>query len=219
MKGLYCDTTCKKQKNKGDNCTSSYECINSLLCHSGTCSATPFSLDLGTLLDSKDALNAEKCKYGLTALKNNTDPTSLACTYQNQTDAGDAKGFVNCTLGSNCNYVEVASGATVTKGCACGYNANGVGYCPVGINKRDSDWTKFYAKKAASFSADCHTLSRSACYKLGADKLGDISSSYNNLQNEHVFYGAVDCAEDVFGATNYVSISMAMVALLVSLLF
>jgi hypothetical protein len=220
LKGLYCDAngTCKKQKSANATCVSSYECINSLLCHTGTCSIAPFSLDVGTTISSTDTLSLEKCNFGLTALKNISDPTSLACTTKVQSVNGDKNGFVSCDHGDTCYYDDPVANTTLSQECVCGYNADGKGWCPVGYNKRSDKYTNLYTKKAASFSADCHTLSRAACYKLDDDKKKEITSLGRALQNEHVYYGAVDCAAVVFGAGSFASFSMMMFLLLVSLL-
>jgi hypothetical protein len=219
-KGLYCDKdgTCKKQKGKDESCANSYECINTLLCHGSKCNTAPFSLDVNTTLDAGDALNADKCKYGLSSRKNATDPASETCTTYTQSDAGDAKGFVTCSLGSLCNYTDVTAATTVSKPCPCGYNADGQGYCPLGYNKRDSDYTSYYTKLAATYSSDCHTLSRKNCYKAGDDTNNKLAATWGTLGNEHLFYKSVDCAHDVLSG-NYVSVSMIMISLLVSLLF
>jgi hypothetical protein len=136
LKGLFCDTDkCKKQKTQGESCATSYDCINSLLCHNGTCSIAPYSLDVNTVISSNDTLQKEKCKYGLTSYKNATDLSTLACTSYNQNDAGDTNGFATCNLGVKCNYTDVVQKVTINQNCGCGYNADGKGWCPLGTDK------------------------------------------------------------------------------------
>jgi hypothetical protein len=66
LKGLYCDNGwCTKQKGFNSTCSSSYECINSLLCNERICSFAPYSLNVGTRLHDYEDFKDQKCKYGL----------------------------------------------------------------------------------------------------------------------------------------------------------
>jgi hypothetical protein len=97
--GLYCDkgsNTCVKQKSKGD-CTKSSECVNHLLCHKGTCSLTPYSLDIGAEIDKEDPdFKDDKCKLGYAI--------GGKCVSLVQEEAGDKDGFVECKYGELCKY-------------------------------------------------------------------------------------------------------------------
>ena len=134
LKGLYCDGLpaagkCTKQKDKDATCASSYECQNQYLCKD-KCSVAPYSLDTKTELPH-DEMTGYMCKWEATALKDG----KVYCTYQKQADAGDSNGVVKCDAGSKCKYDDDMAGS-IEKDCACGYNADGQGYCPLGFNKR-----------------------------------------------------------------------------------
>jgi hypothetical protein len=216
LKGFYCeaDKTCKKQKPQDSPCGTSYECVNNLLCNWGYCNTTPYSLEIGIALDPKDKMNVHKCKYGFTAQLDASSP--IVCSSYAYLKAPDADGFVECTLNSKCDYVDLFFHQPLQKDCACGYNGNGKGYCPVPIKSRDTAYADFFNKKIGMFSADCHTMSRDNCYKFDTT---DLKKTVNNLGTEHVFKDALDCAKAVFGASSYTTVSGMMIALLVSLLF
>ena len=82
----------------------------------------------------------------------------------------------------------------------------------------ESEITDLLKLKAESFTQDCHTMSRAACYKLGDAKINTILTKQNTSANKHLYNGAVSCAAAVL-SSNYMSVSMMLVALLVSLLF
>jgi hypothetical protein len=122
FKGLYCDNelmTCQKQKDNDTKCKSSYECVNSLFCQDDKCIAEPYSVSLGKELtnDKDDVINEHKCS--LKTLDGNQ------CSSLNQTDTEPIK----CQLGDSCNYTKNGR-YNITQECSCGFNTEGVGYCP-----------------------------------------------------------------------------------------
>jgi hypothetical protein len=131
--GYYCgknlpddkDKACKEQKKDNAQCSSSLECINTLLCHAGTCSVKPYSLPLGTRVDGSYFPTDMYCQLGyaykgVCSSLNQTDTTSKDMDYLKQCNYGDVCTYTN-------NGIE-----TVTLPCECGYNENGYGYCPRG---------------------------------------------------------------------------------------
>jgi hypothetical protein len=124
--GLFCDKSgkCLEQKGYEAECNNSYECINSLLCQGGTCSVMPYSLQDGAKVDG-DFLE-EKCALGFVH--------NGVCTALKQTDSGDPDNdfLRRCELGEKCTYSAGEEGSIITKDCECGYNQEGLGYCPRG---------------------------------------------------------------------------------------
>jgi hypothetical protein len=128
LKGLYCDRgskTCQKQKAKDSDCVTSYECINSVLCHQGKCNLEPFSLPLGSQVSTDDRdMDMWKCSMAFTH--------NYTCTMLNQKDTKQT--YVPCNPSENCIY-NTNEGDEINNMCDCGYNSNGQGYCMVGQNK------------------------------------------------------------------------------------
>jgi hypothetical protein len=126
--GLYCNRSvggCTKQKISGEKCNSSYECANNLLCHDGTCSVKPYSLQPGTVAGSEE-FSQYKCAFGF--LFNDM------CSSNNQENV-DAKtdDLQRCTLGEDCSYIR-HDGGVAHNDCECGYSEMGIAYCPRGHN-------------------------------------------------------------------------------------
>jgi hypothetical protein len=128
LKGLYCNNKpsgiCKPQLGKDEPCTTTYGCINSLLCHGNKCQLKPFSIDIGTVVGKQDD-SFLKCRFVL------IDCDGI-CTSHNQTE--EYKDYLTCKHGDACTY-SLNGGDTKYVNCPCGYNAEGLGYCPIGHNK------------------------------------------------------------------------------------
>jgi hypothetical protein len=125
LKGLYCDSytnTCQEQKPWNADCTSSYECTNSLLCHEQRCILSPFSLPLNSTYMQSDTLwPLFKCVMGFS--DNNI------CSTFNQTDTSQI--YIPCEMNQLCNYTINGIGNLQNR-CDCGYNTEGQGYCQSG---------------------------------------------------------------------------------------
>jgi hypothetical protein len=208
--GLYCDkksNTCVKQKSEGD-CTESTDCVNHLLCHKGKCSLTPYSLDIGTEIDKEDInFHGFKCKLSDYDL-------DFKCVSLVQEETGDKDGFVECKYGETCKYKMGEHEST--KPCACGFNSDGKGYCPLGFNKREELLTKAYTKMASLFKNTCHSVSRAFCYQKTGTAQG-FALDFINFDKAHLLHNAVPCADSVLSG-NFVSFSTMAVVLLISLL-
>ncbi len=132
-KGLYCDNsnmtspTCAKLKSSGSECKKSNECQNNLLCFEGKCESVWYSQSVGKNVSAiGDSAPEHYCKFGKSY--------NGICDYLNTTDAVDSQsGLVKCEVGQLCNYTST-SGAS-TKMCECGYNPDGLSYCPMGNNQ------------------------------------------------------------------------------------
>jgi hypothetical protein len=120
--GNYCDnkTNCKAQKSENEVCGESWECSNALACFEGKCLKKYFSLSAGN--KTNDAYLCDTLTL---------NPTGDMCYSLNSTDTKIAKesNLVRCEFGSKCNYTD-NTGAFVSLDCECGYNSDGVGYCP-----------------------------------------------------------------------------------------
>jgi hypothetical protein len=130
--GLYCNpntSKCANLKNVNEICLNTKECQNSLVCLSGICKNALYSLKVGEYVNSNDTdleTKRQYCVFGRIS-------KSGKCDYLNNTDVADRESnLVNCTPGSNCNYT--TSEGNVTMPCECGYNAEGLAYCPRGNN-------------------------------------------------------------------------------------
>jgi hypothetical protein len=129
LAGNYCDKTtlkCASLKNEKENCTLTTECKNNLLCFNGTCQDAWYSFPEGVLVTGKGDFNpAFYCKSGIA--------TNGVCDSHNSTDVvNNQTNLVQCDPSQACNYTSI-NGA-FSKNCECGYNPDGLSYCPRGQN-------------------------------------------------------------------------------------
>lgn len=125
--GNYCDAgKCAAQKSKGAKCAKTEECQNQCLCFEGTCQAVWYSLGINTDVSMYQD-PASYCKFGIVSKDNK-------CDYKNTTDTVDSKtNLVSCTVGQKCNYTSIDGAFDLD--CECGYNEQGLAYCPLGTNQ------------------------------------------------------------------------------------
>jgi hypothetical protein len=127
--GNYCESgKCAAQKNENDPCKTDFECGNTLLCFENKCQKKYFSVATGTIA-AEDFL----CQTGKRNANNECSSYKSNGT-KNSTEAN----LVRCQFGSKCTYTDNKNN-TLTEDCACGYNSEGVGYCP-----RDDDDSKYF---------------------------------------------------------------------------
>lgn len=127
--GLYCNkttTNCEKQKGKGDYCHLTSECQNKYLCFENTCQDKWFSQIPGVNITGKGDIDAAYyCTFGFAI--------NGICASRNTTTKPDSKsGLVACTPGSDCQYDLGPLFGKLNLTCECGYNADGLAYCPKG---------------------------------------------------------------------------------------
>lgn len=209
--GLYCNKTtgCQKQKEKGIPCTTSYECLNNLLCYNKTCQDKLYAIKENNtiLVDNTDPIPWEKfcefeTRYNQICIELKEDLSQKTLT----------NSFIP-TNTKQCLYQTIIKDYTVSKKSRCGYNAKGFAYCPLGQNTDRDIWRKYYKSKARKYNNKCHTLSRFNCYLSDSHALTDIAFYSHYLDKGHYYHDAVDCAIDVlnspylsFKATVFISI-------------
>jgi hypothetical protein len=128
--GNYCNSnsTCAPLKKEKENCTLTTECKNNLLCLSGTCQNAWYSLSTGVKVETDGKTPAALyCKFGMADVDGK-------CDSLNSTDTVDkTANLVACHSGQKCNYTTNAGATTLD--CQCGYNADGLAWCPKGHNQ------------------------------------------------------------------------------------
>jgi hypothetical protein len=201
--GLYCEKgKCQAQKGLKASCKVSYECINNLLCQKGKCSVSPYSLELDAEVEGD--FNEFKCKFGVVH--------EGYCVSFKQVDVVDPSlnYLRRCEIDEKCNYVAslLDQSLFVKKDCECGFNTEGYGYCPRGHEANIDDRVYLYKEYSKSFDMPCHTLSRSECYLLGETFFKNLKALEFQLNNDHLFYNSVSCAQNVFNYIRYVDIEV-----------
>jgi hypothetical protein len=129
LSGNYCEKSkCKAQKKENDPCESHYECGNAFVCVESKCQKKYYSLPAGSKADS-DFL----CQTGKRTINGE-------CTYLKSTGTKNVTeaNLTRCEYGKQCTYTD-HTGAALVIDCQCGYNADGIGYCP-----RDDDDSKLF---------------------------------------------------------------------------
>lgn len=126
--GLYCneEEKCVPLLGEGSICTQTNQCQNNLMCYEGKCEDQWYSQPAGTEVTGKGDLPYEYyCQYGKVL--------NGVCTFYNSTATPDPKsGLVECVPQSDCEYETVEGPKTIK--CQCGYNQEGLSYCPKGTN-------------------------------------------------------------------------------------
>jgi len=214
--GLYCNgEKCVPQKKEKETCAVTTECQNAFLCWKKTCQNVWFSLPEGTDVKADGDFNPSwYCQYG-------SATTDGHCLLKNSTDAFDKKtGLFKCEVGAKCSYKDYNGTSTVD--CTCGFNKEGLAYCPKGHNADDdSNWKNYNNALKSVYTAKnskCHSETRDKCYVVDEGDATDMKH-YKHLTTEaHIFQNADDCVERLL-SSSYVQISVGVLALLAMILF
>lgn len=141
---LYCaeNNTCLSQKNFGDDCSSTYECVNNCVCNNGQC-AFYYSIDVGNSADNEEACGSGYIDDGYCAWA----PSSLI--------KGDP-----CSSDGDCVFVD-SSGTNHSLGvCTCGYNGAALAYCTLAQGDSEFETLLDAAQYIMQRNINCHTLKR-----------------------------------------------------------
>jgi len=215
--GFYCsEKTCTKQKAEGEACTDLWGCANNLLCYKKKCvQYGSLKNGDGVTIDDVggDLTNFNQlCEFGLV----NNDK----CVQSNYTATTAAKmdknGYVPCNWGEECEYTITTSTERIYgEKCGCGYNEKGQGYCRLPGTQQPDSWKKLIKAVGSSAKNQCHSRSRFNCYKSNAAYTNEYVKS---TVNAHLYYGAVDCAQEVLGAS-YIQYSLAVIMIALAFIF
>lgn len=204
LAGLYCSTVshrCEPQKSEYQECISSFECENKLLCYQNKCQDILYKLPIGTDINDKETEKGIPlelfCEYGQIVTGHCT-----AFGYENP-EYNEKEAIVECFRGDLCryNYYPLYLG-TMSLPCGCGYNEIGKGYCPIPHSVRNEQWNKLIKIKRLYVDNDCHTKSRFNCYKIDKEFQRVYRHAKDDLEQLNVYYESVQCALKVFDDTN-----------------
>lgn len=208
--GHYCKTiiseketkkSCSPQVAIGEPCQKKFDCVNNALCLNNTCVGY-FSQAVGVSVDFPDLTDQEKrdaCEFNF--VYNNT------CALTSYASSSDVvNGLVSCQLDQKCNYT-FGNATLPVQECQCGYNPDGLGYCPRahdGVNK--DLWKNYYTSLSNVYNNNCHSMNRDSCPEV-SEKV--TSEHLKQEFNTNVKYqNAVECARDVLGgASSYLALS------------
>ena len=130
-------SSCVKQSEKDQVCSSTYQCKNNLVCYDGKC-----SLEYGSLDEKFDfdlmKFTPDFVQYELLCKSLEFTKTKKKCHTYSYNNTADSNGYVSCNrtvLGEDCVY-KTSLNETLTYSCDCGFNADGKSYCPVDFSKR-----------------------------------------------------------------------------------
>lgn len=187
-------------------CKNTYDCKNGLICLSTKC-VDPFSVDQGVSIDDVDATTKDyACATGYYALNDVSGKVECAQRFYGvEEKKRAAKGLVTCDYDTNCNYKVIFKAAKdaqpevsklTTRPCQCGYNKDGLGYCPYAEHEADNvkRFQNINNNVKSSLSNTLHTVHRFGGF-TDAKKSPVCKSYWVNP----MFRNSVSCAIDVLG--------------------
>ena len=203
LAGYYCDKfsgKCKEQKEEGDGCSETKECVNDLICLNGKCEDKLFSLGNGQKVPEYENIEIKKrfCKSG--------EVIDNTCVSYNDIDNKmDNDKYLKCDFGKTCKYKVIGLSEQKEIGfkCPCGYNSEGVGYCPHFHDYWSEEREEYQEVLKTNYDNECHTENRYNCYKK--DKEEKEKEFKNKIINGHLFFNSVPCANKVLDG-NYLYI-------------
>ena len=209
--GYFCDKIsgkCKEQLKKNENCYETKECKNDLICLNNKCADSLFSLSDGSDVPKNE--NEEFKKKFCQSMEIMYDK----CVSFSDSEKSDQE-YQKCNFGSYCKYKVNGLEGEVYKfvNCPCGFNDVGQGYCPHFQDYNKGDWDEYKKLLKKHYDNECHTENRYHCYN--DDKLDDINKLKNKLENGHLYYNAVPCAQKVLKG-GYLSINKNWCLILLS---
>ena len=195
LAGYYCDKfsgKCKEQKEEGDGCSETKECVNDLICLNGKCEDKLFSLGNGQKVPEYENIEIKKrfCKSG--------EVIDNTCVSYNDIDNKmDNDKYLKCDFGKTCRYkvIGLTDKNEIGFKCPCGYNSEGVGYCPHFHDYWTEEREKYQNVLKKNYNNECHTENRYNCYKK--DKEEEENELKNKIINGHLYYNSVPCANKV----------------------
>ena len=203
LAGYYCDKfsgKCKEQKEEGDGCSETKECVNDLICLNGKCEDKLFSLGNGQKVPEYENIEIKKrfCKSG--------EVIDNTCVSYNDIDNKmDNDKYLKCDFGKTCKYkvIGLSEQKEIEFKCPCGYNSEGVGYCPHFHDYWSEEREEYQEVLKTNYDNECHTENRYNCYKK--DKEEKEKEFKNKIINGHLFFNSVPCANKVLDG-NYLYI-------------
>jgi len=218
----------KKQQAEKGFCVDHESCKNNMLCLNNTC-VLAYSQKNGTYI-GKDAPDSV-CEFGYAT----TDSPRRCASYNYLPNATVINGFVACNLGDDCVYTTYLrnefneSLPYVTQKCQCGYSTNGTSYCPMAHTQSTSDWTNYFQDVAKRADNKCHTTrhkNTAASSDDGGNACGEKKVTLSETQlglklksrHAHLYHGASSCIIAAL-SSNYLSVGISLLVVLISLLF
>ena len=187
--GLFCDTEkkiCINQKKVNDDCKSSFECLNNLICVNNKC-VEYYSMEIGESINEvKEEINKNKlCKTGVYNEKTNKCDNFIS--YYNIPNEKISNGFVKCDINNECLYSSDNGKTIYNKKCECGYNSEGNSFCPLSHDYNNKEWEELFKLRKYIYRNDCHTENRKNCINNEiVEKIGklEIKTEKAHLFNE-----------------------------------
>ena len=213
--GYYCDKKegkCKSQLKEGKRCSESKECKNDLICINNKCE------ELFKLNDGDTVPEYESDEFKKFFCKNFEVIENKCVSFSDINNKVNDNEYKKCDFNSYCEYSinGLNPGRKKYVKCACGYNNEGQGYCPHFHDYSKDDWEEYRNLWKKRSDNDCHTESRFNCYEYDEEKSYEWKQYKNRLENGHLFYNSVECANKVLGSS-YLVINKFMMVLFAGL--
>lgn len=199
---------CAAQKQQGQDCTATSDCVNNLACVNAKCTAfysiganAVFNTDLtGTLAKQlcSDNTNYFVDKNRATMCK------TLKYLIKTDPQTNTFKNVITCdvTKDDSCSYYEPTADQGKVIGtfkCSCGYSSAGNGVCPWLNNNKNSVFMDFVTNS----NQRCHSLNRFKCFRK------DVSAN-NKYKALYVKYLAAELTKEAptCASTDYLDLSI-----------
>ncbi len=153
-----------------------------------------FQMPVGTQINQRDVSSDYYCEFGISvngvcaslSLVEKEIPEPRACGEENV-----------CEYTYNPQYL-----GKISLPCECGYNAEGLKYCPASHDYKTEGWKKYFTMLKLKYNNECHTYNRFNCYQNYELLKELLSNAVDELNKGNRYEQAVECAQEVFKNLN-----------------
>lgn len=121
--------------------------------------------------------------------------------------------FVKCNKGEFCTYWDGKKRSQ--QNCACGFNEEGQGYCPLPNGRMKDNWSKRTNYLLELTNNECHTLSRFNCYTKNTLEIKREKARLSSLTLESaLFHNAVPCPFGIINSSELYNINLLFLGII-----
>jgi len=207
--GSYCDSDtnkCSLQKQAGQSCSESEECVNICGCYKNKCTKF-WSLPPGTPIDDDDNKLSEL--YCSTSFSYNGVCTSIKINQPSP---------FSCDKEDTCKYINLETNQVieVPELCRCGINPDGKKYCQHGSDSLT--YKRYLDSRIELYNRGCHVSKNDMCQNL-VEKIEIVNSWNLELSWRGRFQLTDDCLIEIYSFSQRRGVSYYSLLLVLLIIF